>query len=338
MEYRILGRSGVRVSTLCLGTMMFGRETSPKVSARIIASARAAGVNFIDTADMYTDGRSEKAVGAAIKGQRSDWVLATKVGNQVAGDAQTGGLSRRWIMHAVEASLKRLQTDWIDVYYLHVEDAQTPLDETVSTMGHLITSGKVRYFGLSNFRAWRIAEVIRLCDELGVPRPVVSQPYYNAFNRQPEVEVLPVCGHYNMGVVPYSPLARGVLTGKYGKGGKPPADSRAGRGDGRILESEWRDESLVLAQQVKARADDAGVTAVHLAVNWVLNNRFVTSVLAGPRTLDQWESYLAALDYGFTVQDEAFFDALVPSGHPSTPGYSDPRYPVEGRVPRTDAA
>ncbi len=334
MEYRVLGRSGVRVSCLCLGTMMFGRETAPQQARKIIDRARGDGVNFIDTADQYVNGRSEEAVGAAIKGQRGDWVLATKVGNPMGDNPNQKGLSRRWIMRALDASLARLKTDWIDIYYLHLEDHTTPLDETVATMGQLIVSGKVRYFGVSNYRAWRIAEVVRLCDRLGVPRPVVSQPYYNAFNRQPEVEQLPVCGHYNMGVVPYSPLARGVLTGKYGAGDAPAASTRAGRADGRILETEWREESLHMAQAVKARAEDAGTTAIHLAVNWVLNNGYVSSVLAGPRTLEQWQGYVRALEYDFTAEDEAFFESLVPVGHPSTPGYNDPRYPIEGRPTR----
>ena len=337
MEYRVLGRSGLNVSALCLGTMMFGRETPPAQARRIIDHAHGAGINFIDTADIYTAGRSEKVVGEALTKTRQHWVLATKAGNQMGEGANQRGLSRRWLSIAVEASLARLRTDWIDIYYLHVEDHDTPLEETVDAVGNLIRSGKIRHFGVSNFRSWRIAEIIRLCGELGVPKPVVSQPYYNAFNRQPEVEQLPVCGHYGIGVVPYSPLARGVLTGKYVPGEKPQAKSRAGRNDGRILQTEWRDESLDLAQKVKAHADARGAAAGHLAVNWVLNNALVTSVLAGPRTLDQWRDYVRALDYTFTADDEAFFDSLVPAGHASTPGYSDPLYPIEGRRVHTSA-
>ena len=335
MEYRLLGRSGLRVSELCLGTMMFGRETPPAQARKIIDHARNAGVNFIDTADQYIAGKSENVVGEALAKSRQHWVLATKVGNPMGDGANERGLSRRWIFLAVEASLRRLKTDWIDIYYLHVEDHHTPLEETVDALGQLTRAGKIRHFGVSNFRAWRIAEIIRLCGELGVPKPIVSQPYYNAFNRQPEVEQLPVCGHYGLGVVPYSPLARGVLTGKYVPGEKPQAKSRAGRGDGRIMETEWRTESLDLAQKVKAYGDKRGASAGHLAVNWVLNNALVSAVLAGPRTLDQWRDYVRALDYAFTPDDEAFFDTLVPIGHASTPGYSDPRYPIEGRPTHT---
>lgn len=336
MQYRSLGQSGLKVSPLCLGTMMFGRETAPAQARKIIDHAHGAGVNFIDTADQYVNGRSEEIVGAAIKAQRYDWILATKVGNPMGDGPGRRGLSRRWMLRAAEESLTRLKTDWIDIYYLHLEDRTTPLEVTVSAIGDLIAQGKIRYFGVSNFRSWRIAEIVRLCGLAGVPKPVVSQPYYNAFNRQPEVEQLPVCGHHGLGVVPYSPLARGVLTGKYASGAKPAAGSRAGRGDARMLESEWRPESLVLAQQVAERAQAHGVTGVDLAVGWVLNNALVSAVLAGPRTLEQWCSYLKALDYRFTAEDEAFFDALVPTGHPSTPGYNDPRYPIEGRVTHTE--
>lgn len=337
MEYRSLGCSGLKVSPLCLGTMMFGRETQPQQARRIIDEAYGAGVNFIDTADQYVDGRSEQIVGAAIAKQRVHWVLATKVGCPMGEDPNHQGLSRRWILHEVEASLARLGTDWIDIYYLHLEDHSTPLEETVSAIGQIIRDGKIRYFGVSNFRSWRIAEIIRLCGLLGVPAPVVSQPYYNAFNRQPEVEQLPVCAHYGLGVVPYSPLARGVLTGKYDPGKRPQAQSRAGRADGRMMETEWRPESLALAEKLKAYATKRGVSPGHLAVNWVLNNSLVTSVLAGPRTMAQWRDYVRALDYEFTSEDEALFDALVASGHPSTPGYNDPRYPIEGRPTRTAA-
>lgn len=336
MQYRTLGQSGIKVSPICLGTMMFGRETAPAQARKIIEHAHGAGVNFIDTADQYTSGRSEEVVGAAIKTRRFDWVLATKAGNPSDDDPNRRGLGRRWLLRAAEESLVRLKTDWIDIYYLHLEDHTTPLEETVSAIGELISQGKIRYFGVSNFRGWRIAEIVRLCGIMGVPKPVVSQPYYNAFNRQPELEQLPVCGHYGIGVVPYSPLARGVLTGKYASGAKPVAGSRAGRGDTRMLESEWRPESLTLAQKVAERAQMLGVSGVDLAVGWVLNNRFVTSVLAGPRTLDQWRSYLKALDYVFSAEDEAFFESLVAAGHPSSPGYNDPRYPVEGRVTHTE--
>jgi aryl-alcohol dehydrogenase (NADP+) len=335
MEYRNLGRSGLKISPICLGTMMFGGPTDEALSSRIINKAHDAGANFIDTADAYNEGRSEEITGRAIASNRSHWVLATKVANPTGSGPNERGLSRRHIMEAAEASLHRLGTDWIDIYYLHKEDHTAPLAETVRAMGDLVRQGKIRYFGVSNHRAWRVAEICRLCDEFGIGRPVVSQPYYNAMNRMPEVEHLPACHYYGLGVVPYSPLARGVLTGKYSPGEPPPETSRAGRQDTRIMQTEWRPESLAIAQEIKRHAEDRRITAGQFAVAWVLNNRSVTAVIGGPRTEEQWDDYVGALDYRFTAEDEAFVDGLVITGHPSTPGYNDPAYPIEGRSPRT---
>jgi aryl-alcohol dehydrogenase (NADP+) len=335
MDHRNLGRSGLKVSPLCLGTMMFGDMTDEVTSARIVDSAKAAGVNSIDTADAYSQGRSESIVGRAIASDRHHWVLATKAANQIGEGVNRRGLSRKWLTQAADESLKRLGTDYIDIYYLHREDHATPLAETVRAMADLIRQGKVRYFGLSNHRAWRIAEICALCDRLGIDRPVVCQPYYNAMNRMPEVEVLPACGYYGLGVVPYSPLARGVLTGKYAPDSRPEQGTRAGRNDSRIMQTEWRAESLRLAQTIRAHAEARGVTAGQFAVAWVLNNRLVDAVIAGPRTEEQWNDYVKALAYRFTAEDEALIDRLVASGHPSTPGFNDPAYPIEGRPTRT---
>jgi aryl-alcohol dehydrogenase (NADP+) len=218
MEYRNLGTSGVKVSPLCLGTMMFGDRTDAAESARIVAAAREAGVNFIDTADVYTKGESERIVGKLIAGDRDRWVLASKVGNAMGDDPNRRGTGRKWIMTAIDASLSRLGTDYIDLYYLHRDFELTPLEETVQAMADLIRAGKVRYFGISNYRGWRTAEVVNTCIRLGLPRPIASQPYYNLLNRLPENEILPACANYGLGVVPYSPIARGVLTGKYAPG------------------------------------------------------------------------------------------------------------------------
>jgi aryl-alcohol dehydrogenase-like predicted oxidoreductase len=335
MEYRKLGASGVKVSPLCLGTMMFGNPTDEAAARRIIDKARDAGINFIDTADVYNEGKSEEIVGRGMKGRRGDWVLATKVANPMGKDPNRVGLSRKWIMAAVDESLARLGTDYIDIYYLHKEDHSTPLAETVGTIGDLIRAGKIRYFGVSNYRSWRVAEICNLCDRLGIDRPIVSQPYYNAMNRMPETEHLPACGYYGLGVVPYSPLARGVMTGKYDPDAPPPSDTRAGRNDKRMHQTEWRRESLMIARTLKAQAEKRGMTAGQFAVNWVLNNKFVTSAVAGPRTEAQWDEYVGALDHRFTAEDEALVDTLVVTGHPSTPGYNDPQYPIEGREPRS---
>ena len=334
MQYRNLGRSGLRVSPLCLGTMMFGGPTDAATAERIIGSAADSGVNFIDTANVYEGGRSEEVTGRAIASRRRWWVLATKLANQAGDGPNDRGLSRRHAFDAVDASLRRLGTDVIDVLYLHKEDHATPLAETVRAMAALIGAGRIRYFGVSNHRAWRVAEICRLCDDAGIDRPVVSQPYYNAMNRMPEVEHLPACSYYGLGVFPYSPLARGVLTGKYQPGAAAAAGTRAGRQDKRILETEFRPESLRIAQVLAEHARARGVTPGGFALGWVLNNRLVTGVIAGPRTEEHWADYIAALDYRFTAEDEAVVEGLVPSGHPSTPGYNDPAYPLEGRLPR----
>jgi len=338
MEYRNLGAGGLKVSPICLGTMTFGAATDEPTAARIVTRARDQGINFIDTADVYVGGKSEEIVGRAIARHRDWWVLATKLGQATGEGPNRYGLSRRHIVEAVDASLKRLGADVIDILYFHREDHATPMAETVRTVGDLIRGGKIRYFGVSNFRGWRVAEICRVCDAQGIDRPVVSQPYYNALNRMPEVEHLPACAHYGLGVVPYSPLARGVLTGKYSPDAPPPEDSRAGRQDRRMLETEWRPESLHIAQQIVAHARARGITAGQFALAWVLNNRLVTAALAGPRTEAQWEDYVAALNYRFTREDEALVDRLVPPGHPSSPGYSDPAYPLEGRVPRSSGS
>ena len=335
MNYRNLGRSGLKVSPICLGTMMFGGPTDEATSTRIVAKAREAGINFIDTADAYNKGNSEHVVGRAISNSRPSWVLSTKLANPMGDDPNRRGLSRKWVLEAADESLKRLGTDYIDVYFLHKEDHSTPLEETVRAMGELMRAGKIRYFGVSNYRAWRVAEICNICDRLGIDRPVASQPYYNAMNRMPEVEHIPACGYYGLGVVPYSPLARGVLTGKYGVDGAPDKDTRAGRNDTRMMQTEWRPESLKLAQEIKRHAESKGITAGQFAVGWVLNSSFVSSVIAGPRMEEQWDDYVRALDYKFTAEDEALVDRLVVTGHPSTPGFNDPAYPIEGRKPRT---
>jgi len=336
MSYRQMGQSGLKVSSLCVGTMMFGDRTDEQQAREIVAIARDRGVNFIDTADAYSRGESERITGRIIAADRDRWILATKVANPMSDDPNCRGLSRRWLMKAIDGSLQRLGLDHVDIYYLHKEDPSTPLEETVGALGDLIRSGRIRYFGVSNYRAWRIAEIIRLADRMGVPRPVASQPYYNAMNRMPEVEVLPACGYYGLGVASYSPIARGILAGKYQPGKPPPEESRAGRNDKRILQTEWREESLVLAQRIKEHAGRRGMSAAQFAVNWVLNNRLISAAIVGPRTTEQMTEYLGSLDHSFSAEDEALVDSLVPVGHPSTPGYSDPAYPIEGRQPRIE--
>ncbi|WP_375577407.1 aldo/keto reductase [Paracidovorax oryzae] len=332
MQYRRLGRSNLQVSALCLGTMMFGDQTGREEAAAIVADARGRGVNFIDTADVYTKGASESMLGDLLAGQRHDWVLATKLGNRMSDRVNESHYSRSWMLREVESSLSRLRTDHVDILYLHRDFLGMDLEEPLFALDALLRAGKIRYWGVSNFRAWRIAELVHGAARIGMPGPVVCQPYYNLLNRMPEVEILPACAHHGLGVVPYSPIARGVLTGKYLPGEAPPPGTRAGRGDKRIAETEFRHESLVMAQELKRHAEARGVTLAQFATAWVLAHRAVSAVIAGPRTLAQWQDYAPALEYTVTAEDEALVDGMVAPGHPSTPGYSDPAYPSPPRV------
>ncbi|MEY4749693.1 MAG: hypothetical protein RIQ60_1907 [Pseudomonadota bacterium] len=335
MSYRRLGHSNLQVSALCLGTMMFGDQTDAAEAGRIVAHAHEHGVNFIDTADVYTAGASEVMVGELIKAQRHDWVLATKLGNTMPGGRPNSGhYSRVWMLREVEASLQRLQTGHIDILYLHRDFPGMNLEEPLWALKSLLDAGKIRHWGLSNFRGWRIGEMVHLAARIGLPGPVVCQPYYNLLNRMPEVEIVPACEHHGIGVVPYSPIARGVLTGKYAPGAAPESGTRAGRGNKRMAETEFRQESLLIAQRLKEHAAAKGVSLAQFATAWVLANRAVSSVIAGPRTLAQWQDYLPALECTLDASDEALVDGLVAPGHPSTPGFNDPAYPLIGRSPR----
>lgn len=333
MDYRYLGRSALKVSPLCLGAMMFGGETDEATSKRIIDKAFDQGINFIDTADAYHGGNSEQVIGRAIADKRDNWIVATKFGFQTsaAPGPNEQGQSRKWITQSVEASLKRLGTDYIDMLYFHRALPNVTLEEGMRTIDDLIRQGKLRYYGVSNFRGWRIAEIVRMADHLGMQRPSASEPLYNIVDRTAEVEQLPAAEYYGLGVVSYSPLARGVLSGKYIPDTAPPADSRAGRGDARIQQTEWRPESLKIAQTIAAHANMRGTTSVAFAIAWALKNNLISSVIAGPRTEAHWDSYLDALTLTLDADDEKLVDSLVPPGHASTYGYTDPGYPVEGR-------
>ncbi len=332
MEYRSLGRSGLQVSRLCLGTMMFGGATDPATAQRIIASARDEGVNFIDTADVYNGGESEVVTGTAIKDDRDHWVVATKLGNSMGPGPNRGGQSRKWIVESVDASLRRLGSDYIDILYLHRSFSDAALPEAVRALGDLVRQGKLRYFGVSNFSGWRVGLTCQLADAFGLDRPVASQPVYSVVERSAERELIPASVHYGVGVVSYSPLARGVLTGKFRAGAAPDPASRAGRGDARMLQTEWRPDSLEIADQLSRHAAGTERTLADFALGWVLANQAISSVIVGPRTFEQWEAYLASAQTRIDDEDEAAVDALVSPGHPSTPGYNDPAYPVEGRI------
>lgn len=333
MEYRALGRSGLKVSRLCLGTMMFGDATPEEESLTIIETALDHGINFLDTADKYGGGASERVVAKALAGRRHDLVLATKFGLPTEGRGpNTAGGSRKHVRQAAEASLRRLGTDYIDLYYLHTWDATTPLDETLAALDDLVRAGKVLYVGVSNFRAWQIGSALGLQERHGWDRLVAAQPLYNLANRDVEIEVLPGCAAAGVGVCSYSPLARGVLTGKYQAGATPPAGSRAARGNPRLMETEYREANFALATEVASLAAKAGCTPSQLALAWVLANRLITAPILGPRTLAQLQDNLTALQVPITRDLEAAIDALVPPGEHAGRGYQDPMHPVTGRV------
>ena len=341
MQYRNLGGSGLKVPALMLGTATFGGgteffkkwgTTDVAEASSLVDAALEMGCNMFDTADAYSRGMSEEILGKAIEGRRDKMLLATKVGMPMGEGPNDMGTSRERIIRCCEASLRRLGTDYIDLYQLHSFDAQTPIEEMLHALDALTRAGKIRYFGVSNYRGWRIAEMVSECEAQGVPLPVVCQPYYNLLNRMPEVEVLPACDHYGIGVASYSPVARGVLTGKYAPGAPMPVDSRGARGDRRMAQTELREESFVIAQKLREHAEKTGRSLLQFALAWLWANRVVSSVIAGPRTPEQWNDYVASLGTPWSDEDEALVDSLVVPGHASTPGYNDPQYPFFGRV------
>ena len=331
MNYRSLGRCGAKVSPICLGTMMFGGPTDEAESIRIIHAALDRGVNFVDTANMYSLGGSETVVGKALRDRRDRVILATK-GRQKMGDGPNDvGASRVHLMRELDASLKRLGTDFVDIYYVHAPDATTPIDETLRAMDDMVRAGKVHYLACSNFRAWQLCEAMWTADKFGLNRIACVQPLYNLVNRDIEVELFPLCKAHGVGVVSYSPLARGILTAKYEPGKAPPPGSRAARNDARMKQAEWRDESLEVASRLAEYCHSRGVAVTHFALAWCLANPNLTSVIVGPRTFEQYEDNLKCLDYQFTAEDEAFIDQLIPPGEHSGKGFQDTAYPITGR-------
>lgn len=331
MDYRLLGRTGVRVSPICLGTMMFGGPTNEADSIDIIHKAIDQGVNFIDTANIYNLGESERVVGKGIADRRDSVVLATK-GRQKMGDGPNEtGASRLHLMNELDASLRRLNTDYIDVHYTHTPDYDTPIDETLRAMDDMVRSGKVRYIACSNFRAWRLCEALWTSDKLGVERFCCVQPLYNIVNRDIEVELLPLCQAHQVGVVSYSPLARGILTGKYKPGQTPDDGTRAARKDARMMQAEWRESSLEVSAEIVKHCDSRGVSSSQFALAWCLANPILTSVIVGPRTMAQFDDNIECLQLEVTAEDEALVDSLVPTGEHSGKGFQDSAYPVTGR-------
>jgi aryl-alcohol dehydrogenase-like predicted oxidoreductase len=331
MEMRILGSTGVQVTPLCLGAMMFGAWGNPDhdESTRIIHRALDAGINFIDTADVYSGGESEEIVGRALAGgRRDDVVVATKVHFPMGDGPNRGGNSRRWITQEVEASLRRLQTDWIDLYQIHRPDLSCDIDETLGALSDLVHAGKIRSFGHSTFPASQIVEAQWAAQRRGRERFVSEQPPYSMLVRGIEAEVLPVCADYRMGVITWSPLAGGWLSGRWRKGQEAPESTRAERLPQRYdLSVPGNEAKLDAAEQLAVLADKAGMSLVHMAVAFVLQHPAVTSAIIGPRTMEQLESQLGAAD--LVLDDDLLdqIDDVVPPGtnlNPADNGWLHP--------------
>lgn len=325
MQYRSLGRTGVKVSELCLGCMMFGRRTEPEESYAIIDRALDAGVNFLDTANVYGRGASEEVTGQALKrsGRRAAVVLATKVhGRMDDADPNAEGNTRRHIMEQCEASLRRLQTDWIDLYQIHRPQSDVPIDETLRALDDLIRAGKVRYIGTSTFAAWQAVEALWVAKELGLNRFVSEQPPYNILDRRVERELIPMARTYGTAIIPWSPIAGGLLSGKYTRQNPNPPDGRYSHpADNPRLAERKTDAVWDVVDALAPMARARGCTMAQLALAWVVGRPGVTSPIIGPRTMGQLEDNLGALAVTLTEDDLKRIDGLVPPGDGVSPFY-----------------
>jgi aryl-alcohol dehydrogenase-like predicted oxidoreductase len=331
MDYRPLGRTGMQVSPLCLGTMMFGAwgNTDHDDSIRIIHAALDAGVNFLDTADVYARGESEEIVGKALAGgRRDDVILATKFHGSMGEDPNERGNSRRWIVREVENSLRRLRTDWIDLYQVHRPEPDTDVEETLAALTDLQRAGKVRAFGSSTFPAEEIVEAQWASQRRGLGRFVTEQPPYSLLVRGIERDVLPTCQRHGMGVIPWSPLAGGWLSGRWRKGQEPPPSRRQDRIPARYdLSNPENQRKLDAADALAQLAEELGVTLIRLAIAFVLQHPAVTAPIIGPRTMEQLESQLGAEQLTLSAETLDRIDAIVPPGTSFTAadaGYTAP--------------
>jgi len=332
MEYRLLGRTGVRVSPICLGTMNFGGPTPEREAIDIIARALDGGINFVDSANVYTGGESERITGKALResGRRDQVVLATKVFSPVGRDVNERGGSRHHIVKACEDSLQRLGLDHIDLYQLHRPALEVAQDETLRAFDDLVRSGKVRYIGASTHPAWKVMEALALSEKYSLNRYVSEQPPYNLLDRRIENELIPLCQAYNLAVLPWSPVAGGILTGRYRLDDKAPEGSRAASW-GRRFATRVTDEGLAVAAEVAKLARERGMTASQLALLWVKDQPAVTSPIYGPRTMAHLEDALPVLDLNLAEEDRAVFDALVPPGN-AVADFHDSNNWYKGRI------
>jgi aryl-alcohol dehydrogenase-like predicted oxidoreductase len=331
MRYRTLGHTGTKVSPLCLGAMMFGDwgNQDHDEGVRIIHRALDAGINFIDTADVYSRGESEEIVGKALAGGKRDHVvLATKVHGTMGDDPNEFGNSRRWIVKEVENSLRRLGTDWIDLYQIHRPEADTDIDETLGALSDLVRAGKVRYIGSSTFPASQIVEAQWVAERRGRERFVCEQPPYSILVREVERDVLPTAQRYGMGVIPWSPLAGGWLSGRYRLGEDLPQSHRAERIPGRYdMSLPANQRKLEAADALAKLADEAGITLIELALAFVIRHPAVTAAIIGPRTMDQLESQLTAAEVELSDDVLDRIDEIVAPGvnvNPDDAGWANP--------------
>src|SRR3954454_8230073 len=318
MQLRNLGMTGVKVSPLCLGAMMFGDWGNPDHddSIRIIHAALDAGINFIDTADVYSRGESEEIVGKALAGgKRDNVILATKVHGTMGDDPNEFGNSRRWIVREVENSLRRLKTDWIDLYQIHRPEEDTNIDETLGALTDLVRQGKVRYIGSSTFLPSQIVEAQWVAEKRGRERFITEQPPYSLLVRGVEADVLPTCRRYGMGVIPWSPLAGGWLSGKWRKGKEAPGSTRADRIPRRYdLSLPENQRKLDVVEQLAVLAEEAGMSLIHMAIAFAMRHPAVTAPIIGPRTMEQLESQIGAADVELSDELLDKIDQIVPPG------------------------
>jgi aryl-alcohol dehydrogenase-like predicted oxidoreductase len=314
MEYRLLGRTGVRVSPLCLGTLNFGGPTPEDEAIRMIHNALDAGLNFIDTANAYVNGESERVVGKALAdGRRQNVILATKVHFPVSDDPNDRGNSRRHILQAIEQSLQRLQTDWIDLYQIHRPVVDVPQDETLRALDDLVRQGKVRYIGCSTFPAWMVMEALALSDRYGWARYVTEQPPYNLLDRRIENELVPLALKQNLSLLPWSPLAMGVLAGRYESRDSLPKESRASR-IGAWAAERVTQRGIDVSRQIAEVAHRKGMTPSQLALLWVKDQPGVTAPILGPRTPAHLDDALVVLEMNLDEDTAVALDEIVPPG------------------------
>lgn len=309
MKYTTLGRTGMRISRVSLGCWRFGVETDEPTARGIIDHAIDQGINLIDTANIYAKGVSEEIVGRAIKGRRYDIVLATKVRGRMGPGVNDEGLSRLHIMRAVEDSLRRLQTDHIDLYQIHITDDQTPLEETLDALNDLVRQGKVRYIGVSNHPAWQTCKALWISDVKGYARFVSAQPRYNLLDRSAEQELIPLCVDQGIGIINYSPLAQGLLSGKYRKGQEPPQDSRGARNE--WMRNLLTEENLDRVERLATYAEARGYSVAQLAIAWLLAKPGVSAPILGATSIAQLEENLKGVDWELTAEEVAEIEELA---------------------------